>query len=189
MPLDEENEEVEQKVPEKKTKGSLVKVILVVLSIVLLVVGSVAATLYFAGVIPAGDEATVEESSDEGDDGKEKKKKKGKVSDVKEPPIYLTFEHPFVVNFIDKNQIRYLQINVEVMARDQAVIDGIEAHMPKIKNNLLIIFSDLDFEMITSATGKQRLRDLALEEVRRIVKQETGKSGLEALYFTGFVMQ
>lgn len=187
MPLDEENEEeVEQKEPAKKPKGKLLMIIVIVLSIVLVIGGSVAATLYFAGVFPGADESAAEESSAKSDKGKSKdKKEKGE----KKPPIYMTFEAPFVVNFIDKNQIRYLQINVEVMARDQAVIDGIVAHMPKIKNNLLIIFSDLDFDMITSVAGKQKLRDLALEEIRRILKEETGSNEVEALYFTGFVMQ
>ncbi|MCF6238845.1 MAG: flagellar basal body-associated FliL family protein, partial [Candidatus Marinimicrobia bacterium] len=149
--------------------------------------GSVAAPLYFAGVFPGMEEASSEESAGK-EEGKKAKKGKSK-KEAKEPPIYLAFEAPFVVNFIDKNQIRYLQINVEVMARDEAVIEGVKAHTPKIINNLLILFSDLDFETITSVAGKQKLRDLALEEIRKILKEETGKNEVEALYFTGFVMQ
>ena len=187
MPLDEETEEVEQEEPEKKPKGKLVKVIVIVLSAILVIGGSVAATLYFAGVFPGAEDASSEEvAADEG--GKKAKKgKKGKKE--KKPAVYLTFESPFVVNFIDKNQIRYLQINVEIMARDQEVIDAVTTHMPKIKNNFLILFSDLDFEMITNAAGKQKLRDLALEELRKILKDEGDKSEVEALYFTGLVMQ
>ena len=190
MPLDEETEEVKPQAPEKKPKGKLLKVIIIVLSALLVVGGSVAATLYFAGVFPGAEESSSDESSDESsakEDGK--KSKKEKKNKKKEPAIYLTFESPFVVNFIDKNQIRYLQINVEVMARDQDVIDAVGLHMPKIKNNFLVLFSDLDFEMITNAAGKQKLRDLALEELRKILKDEGDKNDVEALYFTGFVMQ
>ncbi|HED40306.1 MAG TPA: hypothetical protein ENJ13_07740 [Chromatiales bacterium] len=186
MPLDEEAEEVKQAAPAPKPKGNLLKVIVIVLSVLLAIVGSVVATLYFAGVFPGTEEVVSDEEvvADE-----EKKPKKSKKKESKEPAIYLAFESPFVVNFIDKNQIRYLQINVEVMARDQDVIDAISTHMPKIKNNFLVLFSDLDFEMITNAAGKQKLRDLALEELRSILKEEGSKNDVEALYFTGFVMQ
>jgi len=187
MPIDEENDEAEQEKPVEKPKGILLKVILIVLVVLIGLGGSVAATLYFAGVFPGGEEVSSEESADE--DSKKIKKTKSSKKEDKDPPIYMSFEAPFVVNFIDKNQIRYLQINVEVMARDQDVIDGITAHTPKIKNNLLVLFSDLDFETITSVAGKQKLRDLALEEIRKILKEEIGNNEVEALYFTGFVMQ
>lgn len=187
MPVDEEKDDVEASEPEKKPKGSMVKIIIIVFAIILAIGGSVAATLYFAGVFPGGDK----ESAEISEDGEEvKSKEKGeKKKPAKGPAIYFPFKDAFVVNFIDKNQIRYLQINVEVMSRNQEVIDSIETHLPKIKNNLLVLFSDLDIEMITSVVGKQKLRDLALEELRKILKEETGHNEVEALYFTGFVMQ
>jgi len=184
MPLEEETEEVEQ-APPAKPKGGALKIIIIVLLSIIVLGGSVAATLYFAGVFPGSEESSGDEGSGK-NSGKDKKDRKSKQND---PAIYFTFENPFIVNFIDKNQIRYLQINVEVMSRDQDVIDGIAAHLPKIKNNFLILFSDLDFEMITNAAGKQKLRDLALEELRKILKDEEGNDDVEALYFTGFVMQ
>ena len=185
MPLEEETEEVEQAAPAAKPKGGVLKIIIIILLSLLVIGGSVAATLYFAGVFPAAEEA----SGSDGDVKSSSKSKKDKKSEENEPAIYFTFEKPFVVNFIDKNQIRYLQINVEVMSRDQKVIDSIGVHLPKIKNNFLVLFSDLDFDMITNAAGKQKLRDLALEELRKILKDEEGNDNVEALYFTGFVMQ
>ncbi|VAW86990.1 hypothetical protein MNBD_GAMMA17-1532 [hydrothermal vent metagenome] len=186
MPLDEETEAVVPVAPAAKPKGNLLNIIIIVLSSLLVVGGSVAATLYFAGVFPASTEV----SSDDETSGKSSSKlKEEEKNRDQEPALYFIFENPFVVNFIDKNQIRYLQINVEVMSRDQEVIDNISHHLPKIKNNFLVLFSDLNFEMITNAAGKQKLRDLALEELRKILKDETGNDDVEALYFTGFVMQ
>ena len=186
MPLEEETEEVEQAAPAAKPKGgSALKIIIIVLLSIIVIGGSVVATLYFAGVFPAAEEA----SSGDEEARSSSKPKKDKKSQANDPAIYFTFEKPFVVNFIDKNQIRYLQINVEVMSRDQEVIDSIGVHLPKIKNNFLVLFSDLEFDMITNAAGKQKLRDLALEELRKILKDEEGNDDVEALYFTGFVMQ
>ncbi len=188
MPVDEEKDDVEASEPEKKPKGSMVKIIIIVFAIILAIVGSVGATLYFAGVFPGGDKESAEMSEEGGAEEKSKEKSEKKKA-AKGPAIYFPFKDAFVVNFIDKNQIRYLQINVEVMSRNQEVIDSIETHLPKIKNNLLVLFSDLDIGMITSVVGKQKLRDLALEELRKILKEETGHNEVEALYFTGFVMQ
>jgi len=185
MPLEEETEEVEQVAPAAKPKGGALKIIIIVLLSILVIGGSVAATLYFAGVFP-GAEQTSGGEDEAKNSSKSKKDKKDKEA---RPAIYFTFEQPFVVNFIDKNQIRYLQINVDVMSRDQQVIDSINVHLPKIKNNFLVLFSDLDFDMITNAAGKQKLRELALEELRKILKDEEGNDDVEALYFTGFVMQ
>ncbi len=188
MPLDEETEEVKQAAPAEKPKGNLLMIIIIVLSSILVVGGSVVATLYFAGAFSTSEEVSSDDETSGKGSSKPKSKEEGKKDD-QEPAIYFTFENPFVVNFIDKNQIRYLQINVEVMSRNQEVIDSIGNHLPKIKNNFLVLFSDLDFEMITNAAGKQKLRTLALEELRKILKDETGNDDVEALYFTGFVMQ
>jgi len=188
MPVDEEKEDAAASEPEKKPKGALVKIIIIVLAIIIAIGGSVAATLYFAGVFPGGVEESAEMTVEEGSSKKSKEKSEKKKS-PKQAAIYFPFKDAFVVNFIDKNQIRYLQINVEVMSRDQNVIDSIDTHLPKIKNNLLVLFSDLDIEMITSMAGKQKLRDIALEELRKILKEEAGSGEVEALYFTGFVMQ
>ncbi|VAX05680.1 hypothetical protein MNBD_GAMMA19-792, partial [hydrothermal vent metagenome] len=37
--------------------------------------------------------------------------------------------------------------------------------------------------------GKETLREEALEVVQQILEEETGDPGIEAVYFTSFVMQ
>jgi flagellar FliL protein len=78
---------------------------------------------------------------------------------------------------------------MEVMARDEAVIENVKTHMPVIRNNLVLVFSNQNYETISTSAGKQKLRDEALAEIQQILKSETGKTGVEAIYFTSFVMQ
>jgi len=52
-----------------------------------------------------------------------------------------------------------------------------------------MLFSSLDYQTISTIAGKQKIRDEALAEVQNVMKQETGKTGVEAIYFTSFVMQ
>ncbi len=104
-------------------------------------------------------------------------------------PIYFALEPPFTVNLADEGVTRYLQVEVQVMARKQDAIDAVTLHMPVIRNQLLLLFSQNKVEELRSREAREALQKKALEEVRKILKAETGKPGIEALYFTSFVTQ
>ena len=106
------------------------------------------------------------------------------------PAIYHAFDPSFVVNFKDKGRTRYLQITVQVMTRDPEIVPSLDTHMPLIRNNLLLLFSNQEAEKLYSAEGKEDLRKAALLETQRILEEQTGKKeAVEALYFTSFVTQ
>lgn len=102
---------------------------------------------------------------------------------------YYAFDPAFVVNFQAQDTIRFLQVKVEVMARDPKVIEAVERHMPVIRNNLVVLFSSQDFTTISTRVGKERLRAQTLAEIQKVLKENTGQPGVEAVYFTSFVMQ
>jgi flagellar protein FliL len=105
------------------------------------------------------------------------------------PPHYLSLTPAFVVNLANDEAMRYLQVDIEVMARDPLVLDLVKTHMPVIRNDLLLLFGQQRYEDLESRAGKEKLQAAALAEVQRILLEETGKSGVEALYFTSLVMQ
>jgi flagellar FliL protein len=107
----------------------------------------------------------------------------------KDPPQYLAFDPPLVASLDDKGTIRFLQVTVELMARDDKVITAVEAHMPVIRNNLLMIFGGQSVSSLTNRDEKEALRKQALAEVQKIMKANTGEPGVEDLYFTSFVVQ
>ncbi|GAB4356711.1 MAG: flagellar basal body-associated protein FliL [Gammaproteobacteria bacterium] len=160
-----------------KKGGSNLKLIIILSLVGLLVVGgAVAATLFFTGALSGGDK-----SAEEGE---------AKEASAPKPAQYLPLDPPFVVNFEDQQQIRFLQIAVEVMARDPAVIEAVQTHKPAIRNNLVILFSSQDAATVGTREGKEQLRAQTLEEINQIIRKETGgKEGIEAVYFTSFVMQ
>jgi flagellar FliL protein len=75
------------------------------------------------------------------------------------------------------------------MTREEDVVEELKTHMPVIRNNLVLVFSDQTYDTISTAEGKQKLRDEALAEIKQVLKKETGKTGVEEVYFTSFVMQ
>lgn len=111
------------------------------------------------------------------------------VEEPKAPPVYLPLDPPLVASFQDNGQIRFLQVAVELMARDEKVIAELKTHMPVIRNNLLMMLGGQTLASLTNRDDKEKLRTAALAEVQRILKETTGATGVEDLYFTSFVVQ
>jgi flagellar FliL protein len=103
--------------------------------------------------------------------------------------VYLPLEPAFVVNFQDDSATRYLQVGVTVMSRDPAAIQAMKDNDPVIRNALVILFSSQTIAELGNTAGKQKLQAQALGAVRKIVADKIGKPGVDALYFTSFVMQ
>ncbi len=185
MAIDEtmDDEEVVEKKP--KQKSNLLLILLLVMTTLLLLAVSVVATLYFTGAF--NQQQIVENTLEGNDKGGQKGDKKNRKETS--PPTYVQLGDPMVVNFVVDNQIRYLQVQMEVMTRKAEMADKIKTHMPLIRNNLLLMLSDLDYATISSFSGKQKIRAEALAEVQSIMKEQEGDPAVEELYFTTFVMQ
>jgi flagellar FliL protein len=106
------------------------------------------------------------------------------------PPLYVALDPPFVVNFEADQAVRFLQVTVQVMSRDPATIEQLKANDPVVRNDLLLLFGNQKYTVISTREGKEQLRTQALETVRQIVTTAGGNpERVEAVYFTSFVMQ
>ncbi|WP_430391043.1 flagellar basal body-associated FliL family protein [Dyella sp. 20L07] len=102
---------------------------------------------------------------------------------------YLPLDPPFVVNFKDDQSMRFLQVGVSLMSHDAAALAAAKDADPVIRNALVMLFSSQDYSILSDAAGKEKLQAQALEAVRKILEKRLGRPGVEALYFTSFVMQ
>lgn len=105
------------------------------------------------------------------------------------PPIYKSLEPALVVNFQGPGRIRYVQVGVVMSARDPRVMDAVDAHMPVIRNNLIMLLSGKTYEELNTREGKEQAREEVLDTIRRVLEERTGEAGIESVYFTSFVMQ
>ena len=71
------------------------------------------------------------------------------------PPIYLALDPPFVVNFQADQLVRFLQVSVEVMSRDQKTLDLLKANDPVARNDLLILFANQKYATLATPAGKE----------------------------------
>lgn len=105
------------------------------------------------------------------------------------PAVYLQLDPAFVVNFQDDAALRFLQIGVNVMSHDPEAIAAAKEADPEIRNALLMLFSAQDMKSLSDVKGKQKLQAAALAEIQRVLKDKIGRPGVDAVYFTSFIMQ
>jgi flagellar protein FliL len=102
--------------------------------------------------------------------------------------VYYAIDPPLVVNFEDGSVVRFLQITMELMAHDPKAIESVQKNIPLIRNNLLLLMSNRNYQTMMSREGKEKLRTEALAEVRAVQKKEGG-ADIDDLLFTSFVVQ
>lgn len=106
------------------------------------------------------------------------------------PALYTSLHPPLVVNFKDAvGDSHFMQITMEVMARDQDVINSIRDHTPAIRNGLILLFSGAVYEEVTTRQGKEQLLADGLAEIKKVMEETGGESAVEAVYFTSLVIQ
>ncbi|MFO1349983.1 MAG: flagellar basal body-associated FliL family protein [Gammaproteobacteria bacterium] len=171
----------------KPGKGSGTKKIMMLAVIgIVLIGGSVGGTLVLSGAL--GKTKHAEENATPAEEhGAESSGASGKHGHG--PAQYLAMDPPLVVNFEDEGTLRYVQIGIAVMARDKDAIDAVTLNTPRIRNDLIMLFGGQKFADLSAPEGKEKLRGDSLAAIQGILKEETGKPGIEAVYFTNFVMQ
>jgi flagellar FliL protein len=127
---------------------------IIIIAGVAVVLVATAAGLYFTGIIHPGaskSSATAE----------------AKVKEL--PPVYLLLDPPFVVNFTHRGTLRYLQVSLELMYHDPALLAKVTERMPVIRNDLILLFSNQDYEKLSSSEGKEMLRHEIFRAINHVI--------------------
>ena len=146
----------------------------IIIGLVLLLAAGAGGYLYITGYFANGGDGEMAEENGHGEDGH------GLVSNE----VYMPLDPPFVVNFTHRGTLRYLQVSLEVM------YDKITQKMPAIRNALILLFSDQDYETLSTLEGKENLRHSILLAVNDVIDhtEEVSENPGE-VYITNFVMQ
>lgn len=171
--------------------GKKTKLIVIILVVVVLVLGGVVAWLMMSS---GGDESTDEAKED-------------KAEITPSNAIYHPLKPTFIINFADASKVAYLQVDIEIMAFDQGVIDAVQEHMPVVRNNILLVLGSYSYDSIKNAEGKEKMREEILASINEVLsgkaskkkdeddkdeKKENnvaGKNAVQQVYFTSFIMQ
>ena len=156
------------------------KMIIIGVAVVLLLAIAGGAAFFFMGGL--SDEATMDGETASGEASEP-------VAEELDPPMYHGLNPDFVVAFQNPKTVRFLKASVDVMVRDEDVIDALKLHMPAIRDAVIMLFSTQTEDNLITSEGREEFRALILKKIRDTLEELTGNPGVEAVYFSNFVMQ
>lgn len=106
-----------------------------------------------------------------------------------EPPIFVSLDPVFVVNFGNIEEGRYLQAQIEVMSRDSGVGNAIKNLMPMVRDTVIQLLGRQNAATIGTREGMDALQEQVRSEINTILETNGETGGVEKVYFTSFVMQ
>ena len=83
----------------------------------------------------------------------------------------------------------YIRCDVQVLIEDASRAEKVDLHAPALRHELLMLIAARDGKTLSTAEGKEDLRQEALETFRRIMRQRSGKNTIEDLYFTAYYVR
>ncbi|WP_041523331.1 flagellar basal body-associated FliL family protein [Gilvimarinus agarilyticus] len=155
--------------------GNKKKLIILVVILLLLIAGSVAATLW----VLSG--SSDEEADPEASEAVEQPER--------EAAIYFPLKPEFITSFEVRGRQRFMQVEMNLMLRDNTAVSDIELHMPAIRNALVILLRGQIYAELQTPEGKELLRQQALNTVQEVLVAETGEPVIEQVLFTNLVLQ
>ena len=104
---------------------------------------------------------------------------------------YVTLQPTFITNFgySEVGRLKYLKADVSVRVPDLEAETAVKEHFPYLRNNMVLLLSRQDEATVSTSEGREKMRLEALEELRGILEQETGKPYIEDLMFSNFIVQ
>ena len=187
------DEELELDVNEPEGKSKKMIIIIVVAILLLNGIG-VGAWMFLSG---DGDDKDSDETGD--------------ATSTLEPVKYLTMVPEFIVNFGPGSKVRYLQVDLQVATREEASLEMIGTYRPVLRNDILVVLSDVNYDDLKDRAGKEALQKRLLNTVNKALVKATHtknddeeksaekksdgpatediKGPIENIYYISFIMQ
>lgn len=162
----------------EKKAGPKKRLIIIVLAALLLLIGGGVAAYFFLFTGDDSDSSQAEGQSEttQADAGSQQL-----------PALYHALDPVFVVNL--EGWPKLLQIGLQVMTREQEMVDFLQENDPMIRDRLLTVMMAQQGSELKTREGKETLQSQLRNEIGEIARQQGGGGSVEALYFTSFVMQ
>lgn len=103
--------------------------------------------------------------------------------------FYHKLEPSLVVNVDEGDIVRFLQVDAQLEYGKQLAQPIIEKHMPAIRHAMVMLLSGQSVTDIKTPQGKEKLRESTLKAMQQVMIDTTGEAVIDAVYFTGFVIQ
>lgn len=166
-----EDQDLENDLEGEKKGGS--KMMLIIIIAVVLIAGGAAAFFFLGGddAPPAEGEEAAEVVVDKG------------------PAEYIGVPESITSNLPGEKKSLTVQIKMSFLVRSGDAKDAVKTHMPRLKNDVLMLVSQETADELRTPEGRVALQQKSLETVQATLTALTGEPMIEKVLFISFVMQ
>ena len=119
-------------------------------------------------------------------------------------PNYFSMNPVFTVNILDGDDMRFMQIAIDLMSMDIEAINATQEHEAPIRHELLMLFAHRDITEVVGVQQREKLRQEALTRIQETLKKYAGidsvgkdkteegqeyPTGIQEVLFTNYVIQ
>lgn len=101
---------------------------------------------------------------------------------------YFPVSQPFTTNLVDTDSFAQITIAVSTYY-DARVIQAMTTHEMAIRSAILMMLAQEQQSVLSTPAGKEQLQAKLVKVINTVLKQKTGYSGVDNVYFTNFVIQ
>ena len=104
---------------------------------------------------------------------------------------YYGLEPDIITNYLGSNarKLGYVRVTVELMLEDADYLEAAEHHAPLLRATAIDIFGRQPEDKVKSLTGREDIRRTCLEQIRELMKKETGSEMVRDVIFTKYLYQ
>ena len=104
---------------------------------------------------------------------------------------YFGLEPDIVTNYVGTSarSLGYVRVTVELMLDSPNHLEAAEHHAPLLRATTIDIFGRQSEEKVKSLTGREEIRRMCIDELRKLMKAETGAEMIKDVIFTQYIHQ
>ena len=103
---------------------------------------------------------------------------------------YVSLGDAMVLNLSTNNRrLTFLQVKADVLVGDSDAEDLIKTHIPAIRHELIVLFSEQNANDMKSSTRREEIRKVATAQVQEVIADLTGNKDVTDVLFSSFLVQ
>lgn len=104
---------------------------------------------------------------------------------------YFGLEPDIVTNYVGTSarNLGYVRVTVELMLESPSHLEAAEHHAPLLRSTTIDIFGRQPEDKVKSLTGREEIRQMVADELKKLMKAETGSEMIRDVIFTQYIHQ
>lgn len=102
---------------------------------------------------------------------------------------YVDLTPSLVTNFSSMGRLKFLRAEISLRVDSQEAMRSVSYHLPALRHVLIMLLSKQTDEALSSAEGKEQLRQEALVAVQEVMEHEEGQKYIKDILFSSLYVQ